>query len=152
MAATYSSFMTTRFYSPVFNTALFDGAFRIYFSQSYESSALKIYYLLQTEYPDLWNQVKKWSSDSKEHIFLLIYPDINSIEAIFDSTDKYGTNHTIFAKDWEEGLAVGLCQPSEAVNMQNQLDNIRAYLSTWLEKQSLLNFHDVTSEKQAEKQ
>lgn len=152
MAATYSSFMTTRFYSPVFNTALFDGAFRIYFSQAYESSALKIYHLLQTEDSQLWSQVKKWSSDSKEHIFLLIYPDMNSIEVIFDSGDKFGTSHAIFAKDWEEGLALGLCQPSETVNIQNQLENIRAYLSTWLEKQSLLNFQDVVSENQAEKQ
>ena len=151
MAATYSSFMTTRFYSPVFNTALFDGAFRIYFSQSYESSALKIYHLLQTEYPKLWIEVKKWSLDSKEHIFLLIYPDINSIEVIFDSTDKFGSSHAIFAKDWEEGLAVGLCQPGETVNMQNQLENITAYLSTWIQNQSLLNLNDASLEKQTEK-
>lgn len=149
MAATYSSFMTTRFYSSVFNTALFDGAFRIYFSQSYESSALKIYHLLQTEYPQLWMDVKKWSAESKEHIFLLIYPDMNSAELIFEIKNKLGQGHaSIFAKDWEEGLAIGLCQPSETVNIQNQLETIQSYLSTWLQKQSLLNLNNAVAEKQ----
>ncbi len=149
MAATYSSFMTTRFYNPVFNTALFDGAFRIYFSQSYESSALKIYHLLQTEFPQLWMDMKKWSSESKEHIFLLIYPDANSAELIFESANKFGDNHaSIFAKDWDEGLAIGLCQPSETVNIQNQLETIQLYLSSWLQKQSLLNLNNAVTEKQ----
>lgn len=149
MAATYSSFMTTRFYSPVFNTALFDGAFRIYFSQSYESSALKIYHLLQTEYSQLWMDVKKWSTESKEHIFLLIYPDANSAELIFETTNKIGNcKNSIFAKDWEEGLAIGLCQPSETVNIQTQLETIQLHLSSWLQKQSLLNLNNAVTEKQ----
>ena len=149
MAATYSSFMTTRFYSPVFNTALFDGAFRIYFSQSYESTALKIYHLLQTEYSQLWMDVKKWSVESKEHIFLLIYPDVSSTELVFEATNKVGSGKdSIFAKDWEEGLAIGLCQPSETVNIQAQLEIIQLHLSSWLQKQSLLNLNNAVTEKQ----
>ena len=148
MAATYSSFMTTRFYSPVFNTALFDGAFRIYFSQSYESSALKIYHLLQTEHVELWNDIKKWSSQSKEHIFLLIYPDSLSIETIFSANDRLSKESQIFATDWDEGLAVGICQPSEAINIQLQLEDIGTYLSTWLKNQKLISFEHVTTAKQ----
>lgn len=145
MAATYSSFMTTRFYSPVFNTALFDGAFRIYFSQSYESSALKIYHLLQTEHTQLWNDIKKWSVQSKEHVFLMIYPDLNSIETIFTANDRLNKSSQIFATDWDEGLAVGICQPTEAINMQAQMEDIGTYLSTWLKNQKLLSFEDVST-------
>ncbi len=148
MAATYSSFMTTRFYSPVFNTALFDGAFRIYFSQSYESSALKIYHLLQMENMELWNAVKAWSMESKEHVFLLIYPDVASLEGVFDSSDVLVDNPTVFAKSWDEGLAIGICQPNETASVQLQLEDIQNFLSAWLKNQSLLRLPDAVAEKQ----
>lgn len=136
MAATYSSFMTTRFYSPVFNTALFDGPFRIYFSQSYESSALKVYHLLQTEYQDLWDQVKNWSLSSKEHIFLLIYPEITDVQNVFDSADSVDVSKKLYMQDWEEGLAIGLTQPNTDLDLVYQLDHVQKYLANWLEKQN----------------
>ena len=135
MAATYSSFMTTRFYSPVFNTALFDGPFRIYFSQSYESSALKVYHLLQTEYQDLWNQVKAWSTNSKEHIFFLIYPDIEDVKNVFNSEDSVDISKKLYMQDWEEGLAIGLTQPNTDLDLVYQLEHVQKYLKNWLEKQ-----------------
>lgn len=148
MAATYSSFITTRFYSPVFNTALFDGAFRIYFAQSYESSALKIYHLLQTEHTELWDAVKAWSMQTREHIFLLIYPDISSIEVVFDPVDMLKGSQGVFAKNWDEGLVIGMCQPSESASVQLQIEDVRKYLTTWLKKQNLLSLADAPVEKQ----
>jgi len=136
MAATYSSFMTTRFYSPVFNTALFDGPFRIYFSQSYESSALKVYHLLQTEYQELWHQVKEWSQASKEHVFLLIYPEPADVQNVFDNDDSVDVSKKLFMQDWEEGLAVGLSQPNTDLDLVYQLEHMQKYLTHWLEKQN----------------
>lgn len=136
MAATYSSFMTTRFYSPVFNTALFDGPFRIYFSQSYESSALKIYHLLQTEYQDLWNQVKDWSLSSKEHIFLLMYPEAQDVQNVFNLSDSVDAAKKLYMQDWEEGLAVGLTQPNTDLDLVYQLENLQKYLAHWIKKQN----------------
>ena len=148
MAATYSSFMTTRFYSPVFNTALFDGPFRIYFSQAYESSALKIYHLLQTEYQSLWNDVKAWSHNNKEHVFLLIYPDAKSAESIFAqaSVNKAEANDAVYMEDWEEGVAFGLVQPTQEEHLSNQLSCIQKNLTTWLKQQNLLDLNHVTHE------
>ena len=136
MAATYSSFMTTRFYSPVFNTALFDGPFRIYFSQAYESSALKVYHLLQTEYQDLWNQVKEWSLDSKEHVFLLMYPEISDVQNVFSSGDSVDVSKKLYMQDWEEGLAIGLTQPNTDLDLVYQLEHMQKHLSHWLQKQN----------------
>ncbi len=87
MAASYSSFLSTRFYSPVFNTALFDGPFRIYFSQSYESAALKIYHLLQTNHVELWTKYKRWSDQTKKHAFIVIYPTAKDVQVAFDKLD-----------------------------------------------------------------
>lgn len=129
MAATYSSFMTTRYYSPVFNTALFDGPLRIYFSQSYESAALKIYHLMQTEYSDLWTQLKESSAKSKEHVFLMMYPEQKDLQMVF--SEKASLIHS---QDWEEGLAIGFSQPLNEKDFSSQMDHIIKAISAWVEK------------------
>ncbi len=139
MAATYSSFMTTRFYSPAFNTALFDGPLRIYFSQSYEASVLKLYHLIQAEHESLWKEVKEWSLRNKEHIYLLIYPDIKSAQTIFGEDDLSASDEDIFMQEWEEGLAFGLIQPEVDQDLSQQLTSIEKNLSAWLHDQNLLN-------------
>lgn len=129
MAATYSSFMTTRFYSPVFNTALFDGPLRIYFSQSYESAALKVYHLMQTQHLDLWNELKATSARSKEHVFLMMYPEKKDLQMVF--SEKAASIH---AQDWEEGLAIGFCQPQSETEFGTQMDHIVKAISAWVGK------------------
>lgn len=128
MAATYSSFMTTRFYSPVFNTALFDGPLRIYFSQSYESAALKVYHLLQTQHTALWNSLKECSSRSKEHVFLMMYPEKKDLQLVFAG------DQAVHIQDWEEGLAVGFCQPHDDHELDQQLKLMTEAISAWVEK------------------
>lgn len=103
MAASYSSFLSSPFYSPVFNTALFDGAFRIYFSQSYESTALKIYHLLQSEHAEIWSQYKVWSDQTKKNAFILIYPSQEDVKLAFKDSVK-----TPAFQEWEDGLVIGL--------------------------------------------
>jgi len=129
MAATYSSFMTTRFYSPVFNTALFDGPMRIYFSQSYESAALKIYHLLQTEYSAQWNLLKASSLKSKEHVFLMMYPDKIGLELVFPDQVSSAA-----VQEWDEGLAIGFCQPQDDAELAQQLEIITQSIASWIEK------------------
>lgn len=136
MAATYSSFMTTRFYSPVFNTALFDGPIRIYFSQSYESSALKIYHLLQTEYREQWDRLKECSSYSKEHVFLIMYPEKKDLEMVFQESAR-----SVHTEEWEEGLAIGFCQPQNDLDLTYLMDDIARAIALWIEK---VNKHEVT--------
>jgi len=134
MAATFSSFMTTRFYSPVFNTALFDGPIRIYFSQSYESTALKIYHLLQTRYFEQWNQLKICSTKSKEHVFLMMYPDKNDLEMVFPNKANRTSTSAHNQEEWEEGLAIGFCQPQDDTELVQQLDRITQSISLWVDK------------------
>ena len=103
MAASYSSFLSSQFYSPVFNTALFDGAFRIYFSQSYESTALKIYHLLQSDQIELWNRYKKWTEKTKKNAFILIYPSKEDVSIAFNNDQP-----TPVLNEWDEGVVIGL--------------------------------------------
>ncbi len=142
MAATYSAFMTTRFYSPVFNTALFDGPLRIYFSQSYESVALKIYHLLQTQYPELWARLKLWSTSTQDHVFLLIYPEVRDLQIIFDQVDDLQSseylkkNQAVRVQAWEEGLALGISQPETDIDVVEQMEQIEKHLNRLLAEES----------------
>lgn len=145
MAATYSAFMTTRFYSPVFNTALFDGPFRIYFSQSYESAALKMYHLLQTQHHALWLRLKQWSVETKEHVFLLMYPEVKDVQMIFDElSKKQNVDHDLVQMEsWDEGLAIGLSQPQTEGDVQSQIEQIEKLLQQWMREQKTDEFTTV---------
>jgi hypothetical protein len=131
MAATYSSFMTTRFYSPVFNTALFDGPIRFYFSQSYENVALKIYHLMQSEHSNLWADLKNRSAKTKEHIFLMIYPDQVDLNMVFTNGKA-----SVYSEAWSEGLAIGLTQSIHDEDIKNQLQQIARLAQDWLQTSS----------------
>ncbi|MES2802006.1 MAG: hypothetical protein V4654_05900 [Bdellovibrionota bacterium] len=130
MAASYSSFLTTQYYSPVFNTALFDGPFRIYFSQSYESVALKIYHLLQTQDLALWTEYKKWSEKTKKHAFILIYPTDQDLAIAFDGEKSAPLMNRL----WDEGLILGFANSysDEAFSgiYQNIVTQLKNFIAT----------------------
>lgn len=139
MAASYSSFLTTQYYSPVFNTALFDGPFRIYFSQSYESVALKIYHLLQTQDLSVWSDYKKWSEKTKKHAFILIYPSHQDLAIAFDGEPP----SQLMSRLWDEGLILGFANSNNEVDnfaetYQLILNQLKNFIST---EKSNLNLH-----------
>ena len=83
------SFLTqSRFYSPAFNAAIFDGPIRLYFAQYQESLALKLYFVIQ-------EKAKAASGDRREafrrtgmNIFVMIYPSAESFMMSFDETSS----------------------------------------------------------------
>jgi len=84
-----ATFVTqSKFFSPVFNAAIFDGPIRIYFAQHQESQALKVYFNLQERYKHLrenerYNFVKRGGN-----IFIMLYPSIETFEICFNSAPK----------------------------------------------------------------
>lgn len=147
MAATYTAFMATRYYSPVFNTALFDGPFRIYFSQSYESSALKLYHLLQTQHEDVCLSLKRWSSQTKDHVFLLMYPEQNELDKIFSPTlAPEQLYKQVKIEKWSEGIAIGCIQPMNEMDFINQLDQVKNVIQNFLVQHEKEEIKDSTNE------
>lgn len=135
MAASYSSFLTTQYYSPVFNTALFDGPFRIYFSQSYESIALKIYHLLQSQDLSVWTEYKRWSEKTKKHAFILVYPSEQDLSLAFDEEKAA----QLMSRLWDEGLILGFANPHTDEQFNHIYQSILNQLKTFInsEKTSL---------------
>ncbi len=69
----------SRYYSPVFNSAIFDGPVRVYFAQHQESLALKVYFRLKERLKSIGDEVRY----SGQHLFVMLYPSDESFELSF---------------------------------------------------------------------
>ena len=89
----------SKFFSPVFNAAIFDGPIRIYFAQNQESSALKLYFAC----------MKRLRSDIEleANIFILIYPNAENYSLVFGNENL----HEIQLAQLDEDFVIGLNGP-----------------------------------------
>jgi hypothetical protein len=85
MKSAYSTLMQSRFFHPAFNSAIFDGPVRIYFSQIHESLALKIYFSLQQKSLEALNQAKAISRDQGKNILIMLYPNQETFQMSFET-------------------------------------------------------------------
>lgn len=85
MAQSVIHLTQSRFYSPVFNAAVFDGPIRIYFAQHQEPLALKVYFHLQQYMKDSYSAFRKSFKAHGQTIFLMLYPTLESFENSFSN-------------------------------------------------------------------
>jgi len=79
----------SKYYTPALNGAIFDGPFRIYFAQPQEEEALKIYFHLQNELSDLFEQAKDHFKENERNIYVMLYPSSEVFERSFDVEPFY---------------------------------------------------------------
>lgn len=103
------SFLTqSRFYSPAFNAAIFDGPIRIYFAQYQEALALKIYFELQENLKELYFDARESFKKNGAHIFLMLYPTGETFNLSFDKQLA-----PVVIDRLENDYVVGVCGPTE---------------------------------------
>lgn len=90
MAQSVIHLTQSRFYSPVFNAAVFDGPIRIYFAQHQEALALKVYFQLQQYLKETYATFRKTFKQHGQTVFLMLYPTLESFENSF-SQDSLGS-------------------------------------------------------------
>ena len=73
----------SRYYSPAFNAAVFDGPIRIYFAQHQESLALKVYFRLQQYLKESYSVLRESFKTHGHSVFLMLYPNSESFESAF---------------------------------------------------------------------
>jgi len=100
MAQTVIHLTQSRFYSPVFNAAVFDGPIRIYFNQNQEALALKVYFRLQQHLKDTYSRFRNTFKQHGQTIFLMLYPTQESFESSFSSANQ--ENHVLAEKLGED--------------------------------------------------
>jgi hypothetical protein len=77
----------SKYFSPAFNAAIFDGPIRIYFAQYQEPQALKIYFNLQERFQEARKNAKGIFKDRARNIFVMLYPTDETFDLSFGDTD-----------------------------------------------------------------
>lgn len=83
MSQAVSPLTQSRYYSPAFNAAVFDGPIRIYFAQHQESLALKVYFRLQSHLKETYALARQNFKTTGRTIFLMLYPNAESFASSF---------------------------------------------------------------------
>ncbi len=84
MVSATSQLLQSEYFSPIFNTAVFDGPVRIYFSQHQEPEVLSFYFELKKKFDSMWAQ----STSENPIIFILLYPTENAFKEAFGSDNE----------------------------------------------------------------
>ena len=116
MAATTSDLVQSQYYSPVFNAAIFDGPFRIYFAQHQEPHALRIYFQLQQNLKEYYGLAKNLMRENDKYFFIMLYPDNDTFEQAFQMKVQSYFTHCFLGEDHLIGVR-GLIPDSEYVRL-----------------------------------
>jgi hypothetical protein len=106
MTSATSNLLQSKFFTPVFNTAIFDGPMRMYFAQAQEPDALRLYFRLQT----LVSKIDGLGGfePSEPHLFVMLYPNEETFAQSFEGEHA---PHTAVLETLGNNLVVGLRGP-----------------------------------------
>jgi hypothetical protein len=79
----------SKFFSPAFNAAIFDGPIRIYFAQYQEAQALKLYFNLQERFSETRRAARGFFKERGRNIFVMLYPTDETFALSFEGM-QYG--------------------------------------------------------------
>lgn len=129
MKSSYSSLMQSKYFSPAFNSAIFDGPLRIYFAQFHESLALKIYFLIQQRWPTEFAQAKEFSKASHANVLLMIYPTEDSFLSAMGS--EAAAEPAWACEAWNQDMVIALRKPIEDHQIDDFLQFCGNVLASW---------------------
>ncbi len=84
MNSSLTTLTQSKYYSPAFNAAIFDGPLRIYFAQYQESLALEIYFKLQQCLKGL-GEGRKLLKNIGSNVFVMLYPSSEIFNLSFEA-------------------------------------------------------------------
>lgn len=125
MKGTYSALVQSKFFNPAFNSAIFDGPVRIYFAQSHESLALKIYFHLQQHFSTQMARAKELQRLLDRNVLVMLYPSSDSFHLSFESQNTTATDYL------EEDTVIGINGPFEDSKLDQVLAEILGAFREW---------------------
>lgn len=79
----------SKYFTPAFNTAIFDGAVRIYFSQAQEEQALQLYFAMQARWKEKESKQLQAPLQGGGNVFVMLYPNQEIYSACFDAQKEF---------------------------------------------------------------
>ena len=129
MKATYSQLISSRFFNPAFNSAIFDGPLRIYFAQFHESLALKIYFGLQQKHPEILEVAKARFRRDGCNALVMLYPSQEAFCLSFELSSKIMIEDHLGAD-----TLVGINGPFDDDKLSDVLNQIALNISRWCDQ------------------
>jgi len=131
MKANYTNLMQSKYFSPAFNSAIFDGPLRIYFAQFHEAFSLKIYFMILNSFQAELARAKEVAKTSHSSLFIMIYPSQDHFTLSFDAAED--NDLPIVQEKWNHDLVMGLRQPLEENQMDLFAEEFKKSLGLWLD-------------------
>ncbi len=133
MKSTYSNLMQSKYFSPAFNSAIFDGPVRIYFAQFHESFALKLYFVIQNQFKDILNKYKNYSKNSSSNLLVMVYPTPDHFTLSFDHQTPSEKMHI---ENWNQDVVLGLSRPLDDQYLDLFAIEFSKALQRWIDLQN----------------
>jgi hypothetical protein len=121
--------MQSKYFSPAFNSAIFDGPVRIYFAQFHEALALKIYFLIQQKLTNEMAQAKEIAKSSGANILVMIYPTEDSFLMSFDNGASQSGPLQI--EKFNDDAVIGLRGPIDDANLDLLVEALQMTVQNW---------------------
>lgn len=131
MTNQYSALMQSKYFSPEFNTALFDGPLRAYFAQAHEETALQLYFLIQETHREIWADAKIFSKKNNSHFLVVIYPT-ESLSAELVAQKKQGQLN--FVEFWNGDCVFGFSQEDFASKRDLFVSLLAQAMKNWMQE------------------
>ena len=126
MAQSVIHLTQSRFYSPAFNAAVFDGPIRIYFAQHQEALALKVYFQLQQYLKETYSTFRKNFKQHGQTIFLMLYPNEESFATSFEKESSQV--HNVALERIGDDHVLGVKGPLEDQEYEEVFERVKAIL------------------------
>lgn len=121
--------MQSKYFSPAFNSAIFDGPIRIYFAQFHEALALKIYFLVQQKWPSEFARAKELSRAAHANVLVMLYPTEDSFLLSMENESPGGAKYV--SESWNEDMVVALRGPLDDDQLEPFLQDMGQVLRQW---------------------
>ncbi len=122
----YTALMHSKFFTPAFNSAIFDGPVRIYFAQAHEGFALKIYLNLQQRYAKEFTRAKELHNFIHRTVLIMLYPTAETFQNSFEVSDvMVAKDHLI------DDTVLGVKGPFDESQLDEILQKILVAFQNW---------------------
>lgn len=123
-----SQLTQSRYYSPAFNAAIFDGPVRIYFAQYQEALALKIYFRIQDRLQGWLGPALQLGRLKLPSAFIMLYPT----EEIFtNSFSPEQCADRVIRENLGDDFVIGVCGPLREEDLSSLFEHLELISDTW---------------------
>lgn len=121
MRSSATQLTQSRYYSPAFNAAIFDGPLRIYFAQYQEALALRIYFRLQDRLQHWLSPQSTALRNQHPSVFIMLYPTEEIFANCF-SPEQAGQK--VVSENFGMDQVIGVCGPLRDEDFDPLFDSV----------------------------